>query len=124
MAANKATESDFPPHILKDTNEILPPSPQYVEIDDDVSCAPTRKIQALQAQLHKVGDLLKAGEISQARQLTEQAEKTSPVAISKPNEDGISNNIREQLVTFAASNNISVDFNKAIGDMVSHPSCT
>lgn len=38
-----------------------------------------------------------------------------PLTISEANEDGISNNIREQMLGFARENNISIEFNRSRG---------
>ena len=112
LPASKATVNDFPQIRRVRTESILSPSPRaYVEIDDDVICTPRAKMVKLQEGfdeqregIRKIDQYLRNGDIAAAAEeaallctvpFTEATALSMP--ISEPNEDAISNNLREQM---------------------------
>ena len=123
IAAKTAQISDFPLPVLKHTDQILPPSPVvYVDVDDDVVCAPRKKVQKLQNLQEEHAELRKLvleGKFSEAQaKLVQEAQASigsqpsTTIPLSECNDDGISNNIRKQLLHFAETHGITVQFNK------------
>lgn len=125
VPARKATMNEMPTPEIKTTSEILPSSPcTYIEILDDVICAPrakVRKLVHLGQQMSQISQMLLQDEtIGEAKRMAavHMGEATVQVGLpmSECNEDGISENIRQQLLQFARTNGIVVDFNKARGE--------
>lgn len=117
--------NEMPTPEIKTTSEILPSSPcTYIEILDDVICAPrakVRKLVHLGQQMSQISQMLLQDEtIGEAKRMAavHMGEATVQVGLpmSECNEDGISENIRQQLLQFARTNGIVVDFNKARGE--------
>ncbi len=163
IPASKATANHFPTPKPIATSAILPPSPHYVDILDDVICAPRVKVlkleekneeleekneeleeknEELEEKLLSITQFLEKGNIDAAKEMaTVQGSETTvqgseatvqgseatiqnplskpvkqKITISDTNEDGISNNIRQQMVDFARGNNIDINFNKSRGE--------
>lgn len=118
LPANKAKMSHFPAIKMKNTNELLPTSPvEYVEIDDDVACAPRKKMKKMVVMAEKyeeLAGLVCAQDFTGAEQVAhEWVSNTPKLAVSSSNEDDTSKNIKAQVAEFARNNNIIMSDNKA-----------